>query len=84
MKNLVDLVTFLYSFNAFFLSLLSSGVSSLGLILKVLKVDFIVSATDCVSVDSVSLFCKLNCANAFEVNFPADLSNTSFGIPVLG
>lgn len=40
-------ITFLYSFSSFFLSLFSSVVSPLGLILKMLKVDFLLSAMDC-------------------------------------
>lgn len=39
--------TFLYSLSNFFLSFLASGVSPLGLTLKMLKVDFLLSATDC-------------------------------------
>lgn len=39
--------TFLYSLSNVFLSFLASGVSPLGLTLKMLKVDFLLSAIDC-------------------------------------
>lgn len=71
-------ITFLYSLSSFFLSLLSSVVSPLGLTLKTLKVDFLLSATDCGPFGA--LFSKSNCANVSAVNFPV-LPNTFFGIP---
>ncbi|KYM77306.1 hypothetical protein ALC53_12287, partial [Atta colombica] len=62
----------------FFLSFLPSGVSPLGLILRMLKVDFLLSATDCGPFGA--LFSISNWAKVSAVNFPV-LPNTFFGIP---
>lgn len=47
--------TFLYSLSNFFLSFLASGVSPLGLMLKMLKVDFLLSAMDCALFNVLSV-----------------------------
>lgn len=47
--------TFLYSLSNFFLSFLASEVSPLGLILKMLKVDFLLSAMDCEPFNVLSI-----------------------------
>lgn len=71
-------ITFLYSLSSFFLSFLSSLVSPLGLILRTLTIDFLLSATDCGLFGT--LFSKSNWANVSAVNFPV-LPNVFFGIP---